>query len=104
MPGIDFQAVRQAVPMARVLELLQFKPSGRNGHEVRGPCPVHGSTSPGSRTFAANTAKHTYQCFKCNDSGNQLDLWAATKKLSLYKASIDLCEAAGVEVPWVERW
>ena len=91
--------------MSRVLELLQFEPNGRSGGaELRGPCPIHGSTSPGSRSFAANVEKQSYQCFKCGSSGNQLDLWAAAKKLNLYQAAIDLCTAAGVEVPWVERW
>ena len=104
MPGVDYQSVRESVPMARVLELVQFEPTTQSGSELRGPCPIHGSTSPRSRSFAVNTEKHSFQCFKCNAKGNQLDLWAAVKKLSLYKAAIDLCNAAGVEVPWVKRW
>ena len=54
MPGVDFRAVRAAVPIARVLELVGFEIRERSGDQVRGGCPVHGSSSPKSRTFSAN--------------------------------------------------
>ena len=37
-------------------------------------------------------------------SGNQLELWAAVNKLSVYEAAIDLCRVLGREVPWIQRW
>lgn len=45
MPGLDFQAIRAAVSISQVLELLGFVASEQSGDQVRGPCPVHGSTS-----------------------------------------------------------
>ena len=54
MPGVDYALVRRSVPMARVLELLAFKPVRRNGKQLRGPCPVHRSSSPQSRSFSVN--------------------------------------------------
>ena len=30
--------------------------------------------------------------------------WAALNKMTVYKAAVDLCQQAGVEVPWIERW
>ena len=71
--------------------------SEESGDQVRGPCPVHGSTSPGSRTFSANLRQNTFQCFKCGEKGNQLDLYVAVTKLPIYKAVRELCERAGID-------
>ena len=51
--GVDFQAVRSQTSMQQVLELLRFEPVETRGDQVRGACPVHGSTSPHSRSFSA---------------------------------------------------
>jgi len=104
MPGIDFKAVRAAVPMEDVLELLEFEPRERRGDERRGACPVHRSEGAKSRAFCVNVARQSYQCFKCGSKGNQLDLWAEAHGLSLYAAAIDLCQRLGVDVPWINRW
>ena len=104
MPGVDFQAVRSLVSIAQVLERIGFVPAECSGDQVRGPCPVHGSNSPKSRSFSANPARNAYQCFKCGSTGNQLDLWAAVTKTDLYTAAIDLCEKFHLDVPWVRKW
>jgi hypothetical protein len=46
MPGIDYREVRARIPMSRVLELLGYQPKIRQGHQLRGPCPIHGSSNP----------------------------------------------------------
>ena len=104
MPGVDFQAVRCLVSIAQVLERIGFVPAECSGEQVRGPCPVHGSTSPKSRSFSANPARNAYRCFQCGSSGNQLDLWAAVTKTDLHTAAIDLCEKFDLDVPWVRKW
>ena len=104
MPGVDYSAVEALVPMARVLELVGFTGQGATGDQCRGPCPVHGSRSPHSRSFSVNVVRGVCQCFKCGFAGNQIQLWAAVKKMTVYEAAIDLCRQAGVEVPWIERW
>ena len=101
MPGVRFPEVRSRVSMAQVLALLQFAPSERSKEEIRGPCPVHGSTSPKSRSFSANLKKNVYRCFSCGSAGNQLDLYAAATRQSLLASAIDLCERVGCEVPWL---
>lgn len=101
MPGVRFAEVRSRVSMAQVLALLHFAPCERSKAEIRGPCPVHGSSSPKSRSFSANLKKHVYRCFRCGSAGNQLDLYAAATHQSLLAAAIDLCERAGCEVPWL---
>jgi DNA primase len=103
MPSIDYRAVREAVPLGRVLELLQFTPVRRRGDELRGPCPIHGSHSPHSCSFAANVRKQAYRCFVCGAGGNQLDLWVAVSHLPLYAATCDLCQRLGIPIPLLPR-
>ena len=90
--------------MQQVLDMLSFEPSGGFGDPLRGPCPVHGSSSPRSRSFSVNVAQQRYYCHKCKSHGNQLELYAAANAISVYQAAIKLCEALGREVPWIERW
>jgi hypothetical protein len=99
LPAIDFAAIRAAVTIAAVLQLLGFQSQSTRGAQQRGPCPLHGSTSGTSRCFSVNLDDHLFHCFKCGASGNALDLWAKAKRLSLYDAAIDLCAASHIEVP-----
>ena len=103
MAGVDFKAVRSQITMKQVLDLLGFVASVRSDSQLRGPCPLHGSTSGRSRSFSANLAKNAYRCFKCGSAGNQLDLWAASHNMTLYDAALDLCKRLGVEVPWIRE-
>lgn len=98
-PAIDFAAVRAAITMAAVLELLGFQPRTSRGGQQRGPCPLHGSTSGTSRCFSANLNKHSFHCFKCDRSGNAIDLWAQAHKLTPYDATLDLCRRLAIPVP-----
>jgi DNA primase len=101
MPGLDYRAARAAIRIREVLELLSFTPTRRRGDELRGPCPLHGSRSPASRSFAVNLAKDAYQCFVCGAKGNQLDLWAAARGVPLFTATCELCERLGKPIPWL---
>lgn len=104
MPGVHYKAVQSRVSMARVLELVGFVAEGVTGDQLRGPCPVHRSQSPRSRSFSVHLARDVCRCFKCGFAGNQIQLWGAMNKMSVYEAAVDLCQEAGVEVPWVARW
>jgi len=101
MPGIDYAELRAVVTIAQVLELAGFDSSETSGDQVRGPCPVHRSSSAGSRSFSANLSKNTFRCFKCGAAENQLDLWMAVTKLPLHDAARDLCSRLGVEMPLI---
>jgi hypothetical protein len=103
MPGIHFPAVRARIALADVLALIGFVPSETCGDQVRGPCPVHRSATPSSRSFSANLRLHIYKCFKCGSSGNQLDLYAAVSGLSVFEAALTLCEKLHCEVPWMVK-
>jgi DNA primase len=100
MPAIDLAKVRSLVSMEQVLTLLNFMPTCRNGHWLRGPCPVHRSRGS-SRVFWVDLATHRYRCFKCHSAGRQLDLWAAVQRLSVHDAAKDLCERLAIPVPWL---
>jgi transposase-like protein len=97
-PAIDFAAVRAAITLAAVLQLLGCQLRGTSAQQ-RGPCPLHGSTSGTARCFSANLDKNAFHCFKCGRHGNALDLWAAAKQLSPYDAAIDLCQRLGIPLP-----
>lgn len=103
MPGIDFARLRAEITMEQVLDRLGFKPVARFGDQLRGPCPVHGSSCARSRTFSVNLRSRCYYCHKCRTHGNQLELWAAVNDLPIYEAALDLCRAIGHPVPWITR-
>ena len=99
-PAIDFAAVRAAVTIAAVLQLLGFTPRSDHAGQQRGPCPLHGSTAGTSRCFSRQHSTRTaFHCFKCGRSGNALDLWAAANRLTLYDAAIDLCQRLNIPLP-----
>jgi len=101
MSGVDYSALRELVSMAQVLELLQFAPVSRVGDQLRGPCPIHHSSSAESRSFSVNTQKSAFHCFTCGASGNQLDLWSKVHGLTLFQAAIDLCDRLHLAVSWL---
>jgi DNA primase len=103
MPAIDFRAARAQLPLAAVLDLVGFTPTVRSGAQRRGPCPVHRSRTPHSRSFAAHLGKGVWHCFACGAGGNALDLWAKLTQQPLHQAVIDLYTRLGHDVPWLRR-
>jgi len=103
MPGVDFNILRQEITMEQVLNQLGFEAISRSGDQLRGACPVHGSTSPSSRSFSVNLRSGRYFCHKYHSQGNPLELWAAVHQLSIYNAAIDLCRALGKQIPWIKK-
>lgn len=104
MPGIDFNTLREEISMEDVLDLVGFEASSRSGDQWYGRCPLHPSSPGRSRVFSVNVATRRYCCHKCGRQGNQIELWAAFTRLSLYPAAIDLCQSLGRHVPWIYRW
>ena len=99
MAGIDFTLLRRQIALTQVLDLIGFTPTTRCGPQLRGPCPVHGSKSPRSRSFAAHVAKNCWRCFGCGARGNALDLYVAVTKLPVYEGALELCARLGISVP-----
>ena len=103
MPGIHFAQVRATISLVEVLNLIGFVPREASGDQIRGPCPVHRSSSPSSRSFSAHLNRHIYRCFRCGSAGNQLDHYASVTGLSLYEAALALCEQLHQEIPWTHE-
>lgn len=103
MPGVNFDTVRERVSMAAVLRLLDFEATSIRGEQVRGCCPVHGSSRRRSRSFSVHLGRGRYRCFGCGSHGNAIELWAAVHQISVYAAAVELCQSLGMEVPWLRR-
>ena len=99
MPGIDFTLLRRQVSLTQVLDLVGFRATTRRGPQVRGPCPVHGSATPRSRSFAAHLPKNCWHCFRRGAGGNALDLYLAVTKLSVYEGALELCTRLHLPAP-----
>lgn len=103
LPAIDYRRARAQLRLADVLALIGYEPRWRQGQPWRGPCPLHGSRSATSRSFAAHLGKNLYHGFRCGAGGNALDLWAALSRLPLHAAVLDLCERLHQPVPWLDN-
>lgn len=101
---IDFAELRRIVTIRQVLDLLHWEPVARHGSQLRGPCPVHQSTNPQSRSFSVNVEKQVFRCFqpKCEAQGNQLDLYALATGLPILAAAHQLCQRLGIMPPACE--
>ena len=100
MPGIDYRALRAAVSLQQVLELLRFQPTRRRGHKLRGHCPIHDPGRAGDRHFfSADLDANHFRCFGCGKGGNQLDLWSLAQGSALYPAALDLCGRLHITPP-----
>jgi putative transposase len=98
-PAIDFAAIRAAVTLVAVLDLLGFQAQRCHGGQQRGPCPLHGSTAGTACCFSANLEQHTFHCFKCGRGGNALDLWVQATGQPIYDAAVDLCQRLAIPLP-----
>jgi DNA primase len=96
---IDYRALRNQIPMERVLDLIDYHPTSRRGEQLRGACPLHAPETPNPRCFSVDLTRGLFRCFECGAQGNQLDLWVRLRRLPLHKAACDLCHHAGVRIP-----
>lgn len=101
LPPIDFAELRRQVTIGEVLDFFRWEPVARHGPQLRGPCPIHRSTSERSRTFSVNTEKNIFRCFKpaCGAQGNQLDLFAQATGRPFLEAAHELCHRLGITPP-----
>ena len=99
---IDFRALKQQVPIERVLEFYKWRHVKTSGRELRGPCPVHRSKSETSRVFSVSQSKNAWKCFKCEAGGNQLDLAAhyfGIPQDQFVRVAVALCRELRIDIP-----
>jgi len=107
-PAIDYRAVRRAIPLSRVLELLEFHATRSRGSNRRGHCVLCRSAKPESSTnntqscFAADLSRDVWYCFGCHRGGDQLTLWSLASHKPLYLATKLLCQSTDLPIPWIE--
>ena len=105
--AIDYRAVRRAIPLSRVLDLLEFHPTRNRGSNLRGRCVLCSSAQPEHRTsqtqtcFAADLSRNVWHCFGCRQGGDQLTLWSLANRKPLYAATKLLCQSTGLPIPWL---
>ena len=63
MPGIDYQRLRQHITIRRVLDLIGFQATSRQGPQLRGTCPVPNCCSTSDRSFSVHLTRQVYHCF-----------------------------------------
>lgn len=98
-PAIDFAAIKAAVNIAAVLQLLGCTAGQTRGAQYRGPCPLHGAKRGTARCFTASLKENLFHCFKCGNSGDAIDLWSRATRQTPYDAAIDLCARLGIDLP-----
>jgi len=97
-PAIDFAAIKAAVNIVAVLQLLGCRGQTRFSQH-RGPCPLHGTHRGTARCFSAHLERNVFHCFKCGQSGDAIDLWARATKQLPYDTAVDLCAKLGIPLP-----
>lgn len=98
---IDFRRICEQVSARQVLDRIGWVPQWRSAEKARGPCPLHGSSSPRSRSLA--TDGPGWYCHKCRRCGDSVALYAALGGLDMYGAALELCAEFGLDVPYLAR-
>lgn len=100
-PFVDFATLKQQVPIKQALSHLGHLASLRGSQsQRRGPCPIHGSQKPTSRSFSVNFEKNAFQCFapNCAAQGDVINFWAAIHNLPPHEAACHLAQTFGIEI------
>ncbi len=84
---IDFKALKEQVPIRRVLDRYGFtgelREKGTN--KLVGACPIHHGKNPNS--FHVDLTKNAFNCFSGCGGGNVLDLVAKVEQVSVREAA-----------------
>jgi DNA primase len=97
--SINYRELRNELRIEDVLSWMSWSASQRVGDQLRGPCPfcerditaaTSAATPRAPRTFSVNVQRHIFRCFKCQVSGNALDLWSLHRQLPIYAAAREI--------------
>ena len=101
---IDFEALKETVSIVDLLESIGWRPARtrRGGDELRGACPIHGSSSEQRTIFSVNRSRTVFKCFKCQAGGDTIALAAYLFGIPLdhrVKAAVALCKHLNMAIP-----
>lgn len=103
---INYSQLRRQVSMEEVLSLVGFVPTTCHGNQLRGACPITPVKERNGQddrySFSVHLGRQVFHCFRCGKCGNQVDLWRFVHGGELYQASMDLCQQAGIDPPWLD--
>lgn len=98
MPLIDYAQARERVSLYDVLTLLGYPPLRKFAGQTYGFCPLGCKGRP--RCCSFNLDKHLWHCHQCGKGGNQLDLYAERRGMTLFQGTVCLFRQMGIPVPW----
>jgi len=96
--SLDFEEIKRSICVLDALTAVGWRPAYQRAKGGRGPCPLHGSKDPRSRSFRF-TANQWY-CGRCKIGGDVLRLWALIQDQEILEAAYDLCESLGRTPPY----
>ena len=67
------------------------------------PARYTGRSHPGRDRFPSTWVRACATATSAVFGGNQIQLWAGVRDVSVYEAAVDLCHRLGVDVPWIQR-
>lgn len=94
---LDFKEVKALVSVYDLLRKLDWKPTRYEPASQRGPCPIHGSRSPKSRSLSVT--RNEWYCQVCKRGGDVCRLYALLNHTTDYQAALALCDLFGHRVP-----
>ena len=83
--SLDFKAIKEAVPIQHVLEMLEIKHLTPHGEGMRGQCPLCQVANP--RGFVVTSAKNAWYCFSEKKGGDIIELVARHGRVTQKEAA-----------------
>ena len=96
MTFYDFEAIKEAFPVEKVITLLGLDMKEKAGQH-RGPCPA--CKSGGDRALAINSTKRSYYCFADGKGGDVISLTAHIKGITVKEAAEWLQDSSSTAPP-----
>jgi len=99
MKEIDYPEVRRRIHISQILALIgDFHIRGKNP-QWYGRCPLGCCLEP--RCCSYEMVKSLWNCHRCGEGGNQLDLFCKVTGATLYVAAVWLCNFYEEPVPYL---
>lgn len=96
---LDLKFLRELIPPMHSLSLLHWPGRREPCGQWRGPCPIHGSHSPTSRSLSVSD--RYWYCHVCRRGGDAIQLWAEIHRVTVLEAAHELCQRLAIAPPYL---